>query len=182
MAWQQLSGLTVMTVMPSMEHHNKVPKPSQCMQFESKPVARPQESDNTISFGDTTDTPIFFDHPMQDFSYDQSVTTVNEGVTASRQPLQPSHDSTDLRDTFVSAGTSLQGRVRKMSRAMTESVSKQDFYGRDKLHYMASQAVCKHDYDRLQSSHLKLQDHMRHPIAFFAEMMGDVMYLHQALR
>ncbi len=52
---------------PSIEHHNEVPKPSQCMQFESNPVALPQESDNTISFGDTTDTPIFFDHPMQDF-------------------------------------------------------------------------------------------------------------------
>jgi hypothetical protein len=65
---------------------------------------------------------------------------------------------------------------------MTESVSQQDFYGRDKMHYMASQAMCEHDYDRLHDSHLDLQDCMRHPIAFLAEMMGDVMYLHQALR
>jgi hypothetical protein len=68
MAWQQLSGLTVMMEMPSMEHQDEVPKPSQCMQFESNPVAHPQETDNAISFGGTSDTPIFFDHPMQDSS------------------------------------------------------------------------------------------------------------------
>jgi hypothetical protein len=45
-----------------------------------------------------------------------------------------------------------------------------------------TQAVCKHDYGRLHDSHLDLQDRMRHPIAILAEMMGDVMYLHQALR
>ncbi len=69
-----------------------------------------------------------------------------------------------------------------MSRAMAESVSQQDFYGKEKMHYMASQAVCEHDYDRLHDSHLNLQDCMHHPIAFLAEMMGDVMYLHQVLR
>jgi hypothetical protein len=65
---------------------------------------------------------------------------------------------------------------------MAESVSQRDFYGKEKMHYMASQAVCEHNYDRLHDSHLNLQDRMRHPIAFLAEMMGDVMYLHQALR
>ncbi len=69
-----------------------------------------------------------------------------------------------------------------MSRAMAKSVSQQDFYGRDKMHYMASQAVCEHDYDCLHDSHLDLQDCMCLPITFLAEMMGDVMYLHQALR
>jgi hypothetical protein len=53
------------------------------MQFGNHPVARSQESEGTISFGDTASTPIFFDHPMQDFNDNQSVTTVNEGVTAS---------------------------------------------------------------------------------------------------
>ncbi len=42
--------------------------------------------------------------------------------------------------------------------------------------------MCEHDYDCLHNSHLDLQDCMRHPIAFLAEMMGDVIYLHQALR
>jgi hypothetical protein len=117
---------------------------------------------------------------MQDFSNDQSVTTVNEGVTASQLHLQPSHHSADLQDTSSSA-TNLQGRVRKMSRAMAESVSQQDFYRKEMMHYMASQAVCEHDYDHLHDSHLDLQDRMHHTIGFLAEMMGDVMYLHQAL-
>jgi hypothetical protein len=119
---------------------------------------------------------------MQDFNINQSVTTVNEGVMASQLPLHPSCNSADLQDAPSSARTSSRGRVHKMSRAMAESVSQRDFYGKEKMHYMASQAVCKHDYDRLQDSHLDLQDCMRHPIAFLAEMMGDVMYLHQVLR
>ncbi len=180
-AWQQLSGLTAMMQTPSMEHHDEVPQPSQHMQFGNNPVARSQESDNTISFGDIADTPIFFDQPVQDFYNDQSVTTVNEGVMASQLPSQPSHDSADLQDTSSSAGISLQGRVRKMSRAMAESVSQQDFYGREKMHYMASQAMCEHDYKRLHNSYLDLQDRMHHPTAFLAEMMGDIMYLHQVL-
>ncbi len=132
-------------------------------------------------FGDITDTPIFFDQPMHDFNNDQSVTTVNEGVTASQQPLQFSQNSADPQETSSSAGTSSGGRVCKMSRAMAKSVSQQDFYGRDKMHYMASQAVCEHDYDHLHNSHLNLQDCMRHPIVFLAEMMGDIMYLHRAI-
>ncbi len=122
-AWQQLSGLTAVMQTPSMEHHDEVPHPSNCMPFGNNPVAHSQESDNTIYFGDVPGTPIFFDHPMQDFSNNQSVTTVNEGVTASQLPLQPFHNSADLQDTSSSAGTSSQGRVRKMSRAMAESVS-----------------------------------------------------------
>ncbi len=31
MAWQQLSGLTIMTQVPSMEHHDDTPNPAQCM-------------------------------------------------------------------------------------------------------------------------------------------------------
>ncbi len=151
------------------------------MQFRSNPVALSQESDNTISFGDAADTPIFFDQHMQDFSNNQSVTMVNEGGTAFHQHLQPSHGSADLQDVSSSARTSLQGRVCKMSRAMAKSVSQQDFYDRDKMHYMASQAVCEHDYDHLHNSHLDLQDCMRHPIEFLTEMMGDIMYLHHAL-
>ncbi len=70
------------------------------------PVAHSQEFDDTISFGDTAGTHICFDHPMQDFNNDQSVTTVNEGAAASQLPLQPSHDSADLQDAPSSAGTS----------------------------------------------------------------------------
>ncbi len=182
MAWQQLTGLIFMTQTPSMEYHDEVRRPSERMQFGSNPIALSQETDNTISFGDIADTPIFFDQHMQDFSNNQSVTTVNEEEKVSHQPSQPSHNSAVLQSVSTSAGTSLRGRVCKMSRAMAESVSQQDFYGRDKMHYMASQAVCEHDYERLHDSHLDIQDQMRHPIAFLAEMMGDIMYPHQVLR
>jgi hypothetical protein len=181
LAWQQLSWLTAMMQTPSMEHHNEVPQPSQHMQFGNDPVVHSQESDNTISFGDIAGTPIFFHQPVQDFYNDQSVTTVNEEVMASQLPSQPYHDSADLQDTSSNARTSLRGRVCKMSRTLAESVSQQDFYGRDKMHYMASQAMCEHDYECLHDSHLDLQDCMRHPIVFLPEMMGDIMYLHQAL-
>jgi hypothetical protein len=140
LAWQQLSGLTVMIQTPSMEYHDEVPRPSKPMHFGSNPVALSQESDNTIFFEDTADTPIFFDQHMQDFSNNQSITMVNVGRMASHQPSQPSHDSAVLQDVSTSAGTSPQGRVRKMPRTMAESVSQQDFYGRDKMHCMASQA------------------------------------------
>jgi hypothetical protein len=123
--------------------------------------------------------PSFFEQPLQDFNEDQSVLMVNDGGTDSHQPSQynavPPSVSTD-------AGTSSQGKDSKMSRAMEESVLQQDFYGREKMHYMASQAMCKHNYDCLHDIHLELQDRMRHPIMFLTEIMGDVMYLNQVLR
>jgi hypothetical protein len=56
-----------------MEHLDEVPHHSQCMQFGNHPVVHSQESEETISFGDTAGTPIFFNHPMHDFNDDQSV-------------------------------------------------------------------------------------------------------------
>ena len=38
------------------------------------------------------------------------------------------------------------------------------------------------DEDLFHDAHLELQERMRNPIAFHAEMMGDIMYLQQALR
>jgi hypothetical protein len=131
MAWQQLSGLTVMSQTPYMEHHDKVPRPSEPMQFGNNAIAPTQETDDTISFGDTADTPIFLDQHMQDFSDGQSVAMISEGERALHQPLQ---DSAVLPNVSIGAGTSSQGRVCKMSRAMAESVSQQEFYGRDKMH------------------------------------------------
>jgi hypothetical protein len=66
---------------------------------------------------------------------------------------------------------------------MAESVHQQDFYGNQGMHYMASQATTGDtDEDLFHNSHLQLQEHMRNPIAFHAEMMGDIMYLQQALK
>ena len=64
---------------------------------------------------------------------------------------------------------------------MAESVSQREFFGNDKMHYMAARAVTEHDHDRAHEEHLSLQDRMRHPIAFDSEMLGNTMHLHQAL-
>ena len=55
------------------------------------------------------------------------------------------------------------------------------------MHYMqALQAVtveeAEFQYALDHDFHLGLQDRMRHPIAFHAEMMGDIMYFHQAMQ
>jgi hypothetical protein len=42
--------------------------------------------------------------------------------------------------------------------------------------------MSKTDEDLFHDSYLQLQEQMRNPIAFHAEMMGDIMYLQQALR
>ena len=65
---------------------------------------------------------------------------------------------------------------------MVESICQREFFGKDKMHYMSAHAVTKHDYYCAQDLHLLLQDRMRHPNAFLAKMMGDVMHLHQAIR
>ncbi len=38
------------------------------------------------------------------------------------------------------------------------------------------------DEDLFNDTHLKHQERMRNPIAFHAEMMGDIMHLQQALK
>jgi hypothetical protein len=51
------------------------------------------------------------------------------------------------------------------------------------MHYMALQSTMGETVkDLFRDSHLELQEHMRNPIAFHAEMMGDIMYLQQVLR
>ena len=83
----------------------------------------------------------------------------------------------------VTAGTSLRGRARAMSKRMAESVSQRNFFGDKNMHYMAHKStIGETKEDLFHDSHLKLQERMRNPIAFHAEMMGDIMYLQQALR
>jgi hypothetical protein len=70
---------------------------------------------------------------------------------------------------------------------MQDSVSQRSFFGEAGMHYMqAHQAITVEEaefiYARDHDFHLDLQDHMRHPIAFHAEMMGDIMYFHQAMQ
>jgi hypothetical protein len=70
---------------------------------------------------------------------------------------------------------------------MQDSVSQWPFFGEAGMHYMqAHQAITVEEaefiYARDHDFHLDLQDRMRDPIAFHAEMMGDIMYFHQAMQ
>jgi hypothetical protein len=73
---------------------------------------------------------------------------------------------------------------------MQESITQKDFYGRTGMHYMAALTTLDSnkndahfiDDDHFHDWHLQLQDRMSHPVAFHAEMMGNIMYLHQALQ
>jgi hypothetical protein len=62
-----------------------------------------------------------------------------------------------------------------MSRRMAESIAQG-------LYHVHESIMGKTDEDLFHGSHLELQEHMRNPIAFHAEMMGDIMYLNQALQ
>ncbi len=85
--------------------------------------------------------------------------------------------------TNTSATSSKCGRVHTMSKTMANSVSQYKFYGNAQMHYMALEAIMgKAPEDIFHNSHLELQEQMRNPVAFHAEMMGDIMYLHQVLK
>jgi hypothetical protein len=60
----------------------------------------------------------------------------------------------------VQVGTSSHGRARRMTRAMGESVSQQQFYGHSNMHYIASSAVVtgQTDEDHEHDKHLALRN------------------------
>ena len=105
-----------------------------------------------------------------------------------RNPVTPVTQNVAPVTPSPHAGISTRGRARTMTRAMADSVEQRNFFGTSNMHYMASNATTTYDdegqtyEDRQHDAHLDLQDRMSHPIAFHAEMMGDVMYLNQALR
>ena len=83
----------------------------------------------------------------------------------------------------LTAGTSQRRQVCTMSQRMVESVSQRGFYRNQGMHYMASQATTGNtSEDFFHDAHLQLQERMRNPIGFHAEMMSDIMYLQQALK
>jgi hypothetical protein len=63
-----------------------------------------------------------------------------------------------------------------MSQRMAESVAQG-------MHHMAHQStIDETNKDLFHDAHLELQERMQNPIVFHAEMMGDILYLQQALR
>jgi hypothetical protein len=117
-----------------------------------------------------------------DISDDADDTPVSEGASVSEGDTEPGDTPPS-----ASAGTSRSGRARKMSRAMQDSVSQRSFYGDKGMHYMQAMPAitveeAEFQYAKDHDFHLGLQDRMRHPISFHAEMMGDIMYFHQAMQ
>ncbi len=135
----------------------------------------------------TMSNPFFDPNTFDTISDDYSVSEALQVSENSHSSLQnrSSHTTDEMMpvEPAVTAGTSQRGRVCSMSQRMAESVSQQGFYGNQGMHYMASQATTGDtDEDLFHDAHLQLQEHMRIPIAFHAEIMGDMMYLQQVLK
>ena len=94
--------------------------------------------------------------------------------------IQAEEDTTTTAP--ILAGTSLHGCARTMSQRMADSVSQRDFYGTKNMHYMAQRSIIRTTHEDLfHDTHLQLQERMRNPSAFHAEMVGDIIYVQQAL-
>jgi hypothetical protein len=68
---------------------------------------------------------------------------------------------------------------------MVKFTSQWDFFGTSGMHYMANLSTTAFDEtpeDLFHNYHLDLQERMQNPIAFHAEMTGDIMYYDQALQ
>ncbi len=142
----------------------------------------PEEESHTMSI------PIFkpptYDITSDEYSISDGDLQVSENSCTS-QLNQASHTNEGVTpvEHTVTAGTSQRGRVHTMSQRMTKSVSQQNFFGDQGMHYMSSQATTSAmDEDLFHDSHLQLQERMRNLITFHAEMMVDIMSLQQALR
>jgi hypothetical protein len=122
--------------------------------------------------------PPFYEVTSDDHSISDGDSQVTENVQPSCQS-RASHQNEGVTnvESTVTAGTSQRGRVRTMSRRMAESVAQG-------MHYMAHQStmIDVTNEDLFHDAHLELQERMQNPIAFHAEMMGDILYLQQVLR
>ena len=131
--------------------------------------------------------PVFNPHTFDTTSDDYSISEalqVSKNCHTSLQN-QSSHTTDEMTpvEPTVTAGTSQRGQVCTMSQRLAESMYQWDFYGNQGMHYMASQATTGNtDEDLFHDAHLQLHEHMRNPFVFHAEMMGDIMYLQQALK
>jgi hypothetical protein len=125
-------------------------------------------SDSDIPSEDTPITTEEYDVPDVDWDAHSDAS----GESQDTELLQPEGDTPS---TPVTAGTSQRGCVRTMSRHMADSVSQRDFYGARNMHYMAHKStIGETPEDLFHDAHLELQERMRNPIAFHAEMMGDI--------
>jgi hypothetical protein len=165
--WQQLAGSDRATTILS-----EVSAPMQCsVMYPGIP------SEDTIPLEEISVIPPFHEFTADNHSISDGDSQVTENAQPSRQS-RASHQNEGVTsvEPTVTAGTSQCGRVRKMSRRMAESVAQG-------MHHMAHQSTLSEtNEDLYHDTHLELQERMQNPIAFHAEMMGDILYLQQALR
>jgi hypothetical protein len=129
------------------------------------------------------------EHQDVNWEFHDDITGETIGVTTPQdepprnQGSQEREGALQESSTNTSAGISKCGRVCTMSRKMVDSMSQREFYRNAQMHYMALESIMGETPEDISHNlHLKLQEHMRNPVAFHAEMMGDMMYLHQALK
>jgi hypothetical protein len=111
--------------------------------------------------------PPVFNVTLNDNSISDGDSQVLENVRPSRQS-RASHQAQGVTpvETPVTAGTSQRGWVCMMSRRMAELIAQG-------MHHVARQSTMgETDKDLFHDAHLDLQERMRNPIAFHAEMMG----------
>jgi hypothetical protein len=134
-------------------------------------------SEDTVPLEELSVAPPFYEITSDDHSISDGDSQVMENVRSSHQS-RASHQNERVTsvESTVTAGTSQRGQVRSMSRRMAESVAQG-------MHHMAHQStIDKTNEDLFHDAHLELQERMLNPIAFHAEMMGDILYLQQVLR
>jgi hypothetical protein len=160
-SWQQLAGLD---------------RANATLSEVSAPIQHGVMYPESLSEGDILPEEPSFSRPVFDVtSDDYSVSDVDSLVTENTGPSRQSRASHQAEGVTpaehpVTAGTSQRGRVRTMTRRMTESIAQI-------LHHVAHKSITgKTAEDLFHDTHLELQERMRNPIAFHAEMMGDIMY------
>ena len=171
--WQHLAGF----VNYSEVSDNSVPSGTSS-------YVRPVGTSSDASHHTPTSIPgdiSFFNDVSESHSTTAPDVTVPEGAEGAQAPTNTTPVPTPT------AGVSARGRQRVPSRRMQESQSQREFYGNRDMYYMEAHSAitteeAEFQYARDHDKHLGLQERMRHPIAFHAEMMGDIMYFHQAMQ
>ena len=74
-----------------------------------------------------------------------------------------------------------------MTQAMADSIEQQCLFSQQDRDHTSFKAVPgnnsgESDKDCEHTAYLDIQDRMRHPVAFWSEMFGDVMHFRQALQ
>jgi hypothetical protein len=162
-SWQLLAGLNCAETILS-----EVSTPTQHSVMYPK-----TQSEANVPSEEISVTPSFHEFTTDNHSVSNGDSHVSENVQPS---CQSRTEGATSAEPTVTAGKSQCGRVHTMSRRMAESVARG-------LHHMAHQSTFEEtDEDLFHDVHLELQEQMQNPTPFHAEMMGDIMYLQQALR